>query len=242
MREAFAVVYGRYDSLAGRVLGPVVAPRTYLRALHLLVAFPLGVAYVVTLTLGLAVGGALVWTLVGPVVLVALLYLAGWAADMEAWLVRAVARVEAPRGSPGSPAGESWRSRLRARLSERSTWTGLAYLLLQGPLGLGGFVAVTVLGAVSLGLLTGPLVVWIGQAASGDDRTELWDGGPGFDTPGDAWWLVPLGVVAVVIAAHAICALSACHAAWARLMLTRASLPEQESRVPREPRAVEARR
>ena len=42
MKEAFGAVYGRYGSPLTKVFGPVAAPRTYLRAIHLLLMFPLG--------------------------------------------------------------------------------------------------------------------------------------------------------------------------------------------------------
>ncbi len=60
---------------ACRLSGPIVSPRTYLRAIHLLAMFPLGIIYFVSLVTAFAVGGALIWTIVGPVVLLATLYL-----------------------------------------------------------------------------------------------------------------------------------------------------------------------
>ncbi|MCH7745397.1 MAG: sensor domain-containing protein [Chloroflexi bacterium] len=84
------VKYMGNSSLFTKAFGPVIAPRTYLRALHLLLMFPIGIAYFVGLTVTLTIGGALIWTFVGPVVLIVALYFSRWAGDVEAWLVRHV--------------------------------------------------------------------------------------------------------------------------------------------------------
>ena len=42
MNEALSQVYGPYGSPVSKVFGPVINPRTYLRALHLVAMFPLG--------------------------------------------------------------------------------------------------------------------------------------------------------------------------------------------------------
>ena len=97
MNEAFSRVYGGYGSLLTKVFGPVIAPRTYLRAIHLLLMFPLGLAYFIGLVVGLTVGGVMIWTIVGPVVLIATLFLTRWAGDAEAWVVRKVAQIELRR-------------------------------------------------------------------------------------------------------------------------------------------------
>ena len=78
MGEAIGQVYGRYGSPLMMVFGPVIAPRTYLRALHLLLMFPMGIAYFVGLVVTLSVGGAMVRRIVAPVVLIAALYLSRW--------------------------------------------------------------------------------------------------------------------------------------------------------------------
>ncbi|MCH8850704.1 MAG: hypothetical protein IIC89_07755 [Chloroflexi bacterium] len=57
MTDAISRIYGQYGSPLGKVFGPVIAPRTYLRALHLLVMFPLGLTYFVALVVGLSLAG-----------------------------------------------------------------------------------------------------------------------------------------------------------------------------------------
>lgn len=212
MSDAFSAIYGRRRSVPGRLFGPIVDGRTYLRTLHLLVMFPLGVAYFVALVVGLTVGGALIWTFVGPVILLALLYLTRWAADIEAWLVRHVASIELRRPPTAIERGESFRSQVWTRLIDPTTWTGVLYLFVQFPLGLAAFVTVVVITSVSGGLIAAPIAL-----ALGTDDIEF--GFTTIDQARDALWLVPVGILGLFAEIHLVNVASALHASWARLML-----------------------
>ena len=50
----------------------------------MLLMFPLGIAYFVFLVVSLVVGGAMIWTVVEPVVLLASLFISRWLGDLEA--------------------------------------------------------------------------------------------------------------------------------------------------------------
>jgi hypothetical protein len=112
MRDAFAAVYSRDRPWPSRLFRPVIEPRTYLRALHLGAMFPLGIAYFVSLVVAFAVGGALIWTFVGPVILLATLYLTRWAGDIEAWLVRRIGQIELRRPPTAIDRGLSFRTQV----------------------------------------------------------------------------------------------------------------------------------
>ena len=133
MTDAFAKIYNRYPSAWSKAWRPAFAPRTYLRALHLLVMFPLGIAYFVALVTALSVGGAMIWTIVGPLVLIPTLFLTRWAGDGEAWAVRRVAQIELRRPPTAIERGQSARSQVWTRIIDPSTWTGLVYLFGSSP-------------------------------------------------------------------------------------------------------------
>ena len=211
MNEAFSRIYGRYGSPLTRVFGPVIAPRTYLRVLHLLVMFPLGLAYFVGLVVALSFGGALIWTIVGAVVLIPTLYLTRWAGDGEAWVVRHVAQIELRRPPTAIDLGQSFRSQLWTRLIDRNTWTGLVYLIAQFPIGLGAFVGLVVVSALAGSFISAPLLLAFSNA-----HVEL---APGVNTWPEGIALVPIGLIILVIEVHLVNTFSALHASWARLML-----------------------
>jgi DNA-binding CsgD family transcriptional regulator len=229
MIDAFANVYGRYQSPWSKVFGPAFTPRTYLRAFHLALMFPLGLGYFIALVVSLALGGAMIWTIVGPLILIPVLFLTRWACDAEAWRVRKVAQIELRRpptaiGFETSDEGRlSWRATLRTQLWTRiidpSTWTGVVYLFVQFPIGVAMFAGIVALYTGAGAFISAPIII----AAGGE--VDMW-------TPMHHIWqgltFVPFGIVLFFLAAHVVNIASALHALWARLMLgTRAKTVPQ---------------
>ena len=235
MNEAFGRVYGDYGSLLTKVFGPVIAPRTYLRAVRLLLMFPLGLAYFVGLTVALSVGGALIWTVVGPLVLIPTLFLTRWAGDAEAWAVRHLAQIELRRPPTWIEPGQSPFSQVWTRLIDPSTWTGLIYLVVQFPVGLAMFVGIVVMSAVAGAFTSAPLLLAVTDA----EFDLAW-----FASEDTTWVrglaLVPIGLVIFLVEVHLVNVASALHAVWARLMLgsrakTVPSIPEDADPSPSGP-------
>ncbi len=214
MKEAFASSYGRFGSPLGKVFGPVVAPRTYLRAVHLLAMFPLGLAYFVSLVVSLTVGVTLVWTIIGPVLLIAALFLTRWAGDAEAWLVRNLARIELRRPPSALETGQSARSQIWTRIIDPTTWTGLLYLFAQFPIGVGLFAGLVASSAIAGAFIVAPALVGFFDVYPGFGPQ-----GPKVDTVLEAFALVPIGLLIFLALVHAVNIVSAFHASWAKLML-----------------------
>jgi DNA-binding CsgD family transcriptional regulator len=210
MKDALSKAYGRFSSPWAIVLGPALTLRTYLRAFHLMVMFPLGIAYLTALVTALAIGGAMIWTIVGPLVLIPTLFLTRWAGDAEAWAVRRVAQIELRRPPTAIERGQSARSQVWTRIIDPSTWTGLVYLFGQFPIGIAAFVTMVTIYASAAAFLTMPVVI----AAGG--HVEMWRR---FDSVPEGLAFVPLGVLLFFLGAHIVNAASALHAVWARLML-----------------------
>ena len=236
MSEIFAPTYGRYRSALGRTFGPVVAIDTYARVIHLMAMFPLGTAYFVVLVVAGAVGGSLIWTFVGPVVLIVAMFLSRWAGDLEAYLVHHIARVDFRRPPTRLEPGLTWRQQLTTRLIDPSTWTGILYLFVQFPVGIATFVAITVLGAVAGALIAAPIVLAFDDAYT----AEFWTA---TDTPVEGLIYVVPGLVCFLVLIHFTLIASSLHAAWARVMLgSRArvvGLPSEElPPVPESPEPV----
>ncbi len=215
LRDSFSSAYGRFPSLPGKVLGPAASPRTYLRAIHLLAMFPLGIAYFVGLVVAFALGGAMIWTIIGPLVLIPTLFLSRWAGDAEAWAVRKVAQVEFRRPPTWIEPGQSPWSQVWIRLIDPTTWTGIVYLFAQFPVGVATFVIIVVTSVVTAVLIGGP----VAAMTVPDFEFELWENGPRVDTVGEAFMVVPAGIVMFLVTVHVVNIASALHAAWARVML-----------------------
>lgn len=176
--------------------------------------FPLGIAYFVGLVVALAVGGAMIWTIVGPVLLIATLFLSRWAGDAEAWVVRKVAQIELRRPPTAIEAGQSARSQVWMRLIDPTTWTGLVYLFAQFPIGIAVFVGVIVASVITGVFISAPALIALSSA-----HLHSGANGPQVDTVLEGLVLVPLGLLMFLATVHLVNIASAVHASWASLML-----------------------
>jgi DNA-binding CsgD family transcriptional regulator len=214
MIEALSQVYGSYATPLSKVFGPVIAPRTYVRALHLFSMFPLGVAYFVALVVMLSLGGSLIWTFIGPIVLIAALFLSRWAGDAEACTIRRVSQIEFQRPPTATDLSQSLRAQLWTRLIDRNSWTGLVYLFVQFPLGIASFTGLVTATALVGSLVGAPAVMALSDATYGFGGII-----PEVTTVQGSLILVPFGLMGFVVAIHLINVASAAHATWARFML-----------------------
>ncbi|MDQ6918535.1 MAG: sensor domain-containing protein [Candidatus Dormibacteraeota bacterium] len=134
-------------------------PRTYLRILYLLLAFPLGMFYFVFLLTLVATGaGTALFAGVGIGLL--LLAIAGWYgfARLERLLaVHLLGFPMTPMALPGSPSA-TYRERLRRHLTNPVTWKSFGYLLLECPFGVLTFSLIVILVALCATFLLYPLV------------------------------------------------------------------------------------
>ena len=213
----FAAAYPSSRGPIGKILRPVVDHRTYLRALHMLLMFPFGIGYFVFLVVALTVGGAMIWTVIGPVILLATLFISRWLGDLEAFTAGYVNGTRIRRPPSGLEGVSNFRAQVKVRLVDPTTWTGLVYLAAQGPIGVAAFIGLVVVGSVSGAFTVAPAIV-----SFTDQPIELLL--PGglhvtFDTPVEALRLTPFGVLGFVFAAHLVILFSSIHGWWTKLML-----------------------
>ena len=167
-------------STSKRFFGVIAEPQTYINIFYLLLAFPLGIAYFVFLVTGISVGASLIIIWVGVPIL-ALVLAGSWAmCEFERMLAVSLLKEDIPRAIRGRLAVTddqnlgsmerlmigTWR-RLKSHLTNRLTWTGMLYLFLKFPLGIGSFVMVVVSFAVTGALLGAPFYYWV------DDGIDL---------------------------------------------------------------------
>jgi signal transduction histidine kinase len=166
--------------------------RTYARILYLLLALPLGVVEFSFLVTVISFGFGTAITLIGIPVLVGAVYAWRWLAELERGLIGRLTGVQIPSPYRRDPVGERWWRRFAARLADPATWKDLAFLLLQFPLGILSFsVTVAVLG-FGLRLLFAP--VYYEPFADGD-----WIAWLGVDTLAEAFALVPVGALILLV-------------------------------------------
>jgi len=219
----FAAAYPSDRGPISKIFQPVIDYRTYLRAGHMALMFPLGIAYFVFFAVTLSVGGSMIWTLVGPIVLIATLFVSRWLGDLEAYTAGYV-NESVIRRPPFRLEGVSgFREQVKVRLVDPTTWTGLIYLIVQFPVGIAAFVGLVVAYVFVGAAIFSPIAVML---AGGD---AFWDFGVKVELFGD-WVIglnelpgslvpVPFGLLGLVLASHLVLAFSSLHGWWARLML-----------------------
>lgn len=219
----FAAAYPSGRGPLGKIFMPVIEARTYLRGAHMLLMFPLGIAYFVFFVTTLAVGGSMIWTLVGPIVLVATLFISRWLGDLEAYTAGYV-NGSAIRRPPFRLEGVTgFRSQVKVRLVDPTTWTGLIYLIVQFPVGIAAFVGMVVVYAAVGAMAVSPLGVLL------TGGSQFWEFGIQIDLIG-TWVIdlneypgsllpIPFGILGFVLASHLVLAFSSIHGWWAKFML-----------------------
>jgi|CXWL01.1.fsa_nt_gi hypothetical protein len=134
--------------------------RTWREVAYLALAFPLGLAYFILLTVGwsLGLGTLIVW--IGFAVLTVTLLLARGAVELERQQASLLLGTTLPPARPPSERRETAWQWLVATVSSPVTWKGMLFLGLKFPLGLVSFVALVTLLALSGGLIAAPVATY----------------------------------------------------------------------------------
>jgi len=174
--------------------GVIANPQSYLNIVYLLLAFPLGTFYFVFLITGLSLGLGLSITVIGIPLLALVLVVSRGLCRFERGLVAALLNESFPPIARLPQATGLW-ARLKALLSNRSTWTGTLYLLLAFPMGTASFTIVVSLISVALTLIGAPII-----HAFADIDLLIWY----VDTLPEAFALTLIGIIWLFLSMHVI--------------------------------------
>jgi hypothetical protein len=112
-------------------------------------------------------------------------------------------------------------TRIGAMFTDPRTWSTLLYMLAMLPLGVLYFVLAVSLLATSLGLVSAPLLVWIGYVNDGWFIDHWW-----LENALNLWWQLPLvfacGVVLLFATLHLLRGIGRVHGAIAKQLLVQA--------------------
>ena len=133
-------------------------PQSYRNLLYLVLALPLGVAYVTVLAVGLSAGAGLAVILVGLVVLLATLFALRVMAMVERMLARNLLRVTIHPPIEGG-IDLTWRRRVQLWLRDPVTWKSLVFLLAKLPMGIVASALIVTLGFTALLITLAPVLV-----------------------------------------------------------------------------------
>ena len=148
-------------SLASRFVSVVYDPRAWGALLYLVISMLTGVIYFTWVITGLYLSVGLLILIIGlPIAWLFFLSFRGIAL-VEGRIVEGLLGVRMPRRPIFSDQRLKWGEQLKALVRDRRTWTGIAYMLLQLPLGIIYFT-VAVLGfALSLDCVSVPIAQYV---------------------------------------------------------------------------------
>jgi hypothetical protein len=184
-----------------RFLRVPLEARSYTNLLFLALAFPLGLAYFVFLSVGLTLGVGLTLIWIGLPIL-ALVFAASWGLTaLERQLAIHLLGAEVPPMGPARPQAPAARRGLLHSvfdfLGNPVTWKGMGYLVLKLPLGIVTFVVTIFLLAVSASFLIAPFVYPAGLLE--------WDGFVwNLDSPAAAVLCGAVGLLLAFLSLHAL--------------------------------------
>jgi hypothetical protein len=144
------------QSTIDRIFGAVLDPQTWRNLLYLVLSFPLGLVYFVTVIVLLSVGAGMIVLIVGIPILIltfALIrvYVAGERVLLRSLLDAVVPAPVPVRRPPGLV------DRMMSYLGDAHLWKGLVYLLIHFVFGVASFAMVMALIPASVALLAAPL-------------------------------------------------------------------------------------
>ncbi len=211
--------------------------RTYANTLYLLLSFPLGILYFITLILGFALGAALAITLIGIPILLGTVHLVAWYAALERGMAQRFVFLEMPpQPSPSDPTSSPITKRpsslqwARDYVAQLLFWKSLAYLLLKLLVGSVAFTLTVALLSVSGFLLLAPALNVLPNGFGRFANDFALNSGHLF-SPVQSVALFVIGVGVAMLSARAINAMALAAGQMARFMLTDTSQDTQFQRL-----------
>jgi signal transduction histidine kinase len=192
-----------------RVLGVPFESATWRHVAYELLALPLGIAYFVTLAVGVSLGAGLAVLVIGLGVLAVTVLAWRIMAAIERGLARRLLDVTIPAPAHMAPGLSPWQ-RVKSLLRDPVTWKSLVFVVLKLPLGVLSFSVLAALGFVGCVLAFSPGIVAL---------TPVTFFGWIMETPAEAIPIVPAGIALLLAGLHLANGMAWLSALFARVML-----------------------
>ena len=144
-------------SAISRFFSVISEPRAWGALLYMFFSIIAGLIYFTWAITGLSLSLSLMILIIGIPFLILFLVSIRTIALVEGRIIEALLGVRMPRRSVFTPTRVGWWEQLKSLFLERRTWGGIAYMLVQLPLGILYFTIFSVLLALSLGFILVPV-------------------------------------------------------------------------------------
>jgi hypothetical protein len=203
-------------SFAARFFGVMADPRAYAALLYMLFSLVTGIVYFTWALTGLSLSAGLIVLIVGlPFIGLFLLSIRGITL-VEGRLVEALLGVRMPRRPLFARKGLGWWGGFKALITDRITWTAIAYMIIQLPLGIIYFTLFLTLAVSSLWCIGRPVVELV------FDFPIMVINDIALYTPGWTMLLaVVVGIMLLIATMHLVKLVGRMHGALAKALLVR---------------------
>lgn len=218
IRPAFArTKVSSNKSVISRFFGIFADAGAWGSLIYMIFALVTGIIYFTWAVTGISVGMSMFILIIGVPIIILFLYSVRGIGFVEGRLVEALLGERMPRRSKFTNKNIKLWDRIKELLTDRTTWTGILYMILQLPLGIIYFTLMVAFIATSVALIFAPIVFIIWHipiiSHTGDFEYFLPD------------WLLPLitltGFLMLTITMHLAKFVGKIHGKYAKVLLVR---------------------
>ncbi|MGD1047469.1 MAG: sensor domain-containing protein [Candidatus Krumholzibacteriaceae bacterium] len=195
------------------VLGDI---HTYAALLYMILSLATGIFYFTWAVTGLSLSAGLMILIIGIPFMTAFLLSARGIALIEGRIIEGVLGERMPRRPVFFRRDLGWWGGVKALFADRTTWSSIAYMILQLPLGIIYFTVTATLMGVSLGLIATPVLAYV------LDQPVIQTGSGSYYLPG---WALPVAVVTgfllLVVTLHVARGIGRLHGRYAKKLLVK---------------------
>ncbi len=130
--------------------------------IYMIFALVTGIIYFTWAVTGISIGMSMIFLIVGIPIIILFLYSVRGIGFVEGRLVEALLGERMPRRSKFTNKNIKLWDRIKELLTDRTTWTGILYMILQLPIGILYFTIMIVILSLSISIIFAPLVqvIW----------------------------------------------------------------------------------
>ncbi|NHZ84785.1 MAG: hypothetical protein GWP19_02775 [Planctomycetia bacterium] len=130
--------------------------------IYMVFALVTGIIYFTWAVTGISIGMSMIFLIIGIPIIILFLYSVRGIAFVEGRIVEALLGERMPRRSKFTNKNIKLWDRIKELLTDRTTWTGILYMILQLPIGIIYFTSMVVLISVSIATIFSPIVhiIW----------------------------------------------------------------------------------
>jgi len=230
--EEVAAAYKEMESMTPVALAPLGAQtakshphrffgvfgdiHAYGALLYMFLSLITGCAYFIWVTMGLSLSAGLIILIIGLPFMAAFLVSTRGIALLEGRIIEGVLGVRMPRRLAFFRKDLGWWGGLKALFGDRTTWTGILYMVLQAPLGMIYFTVTVALITVSLSLMAMPALTYLFDLPIHQTEHHA------YYAPG---WSMPLfvagGILLLAATLHMARGIGSLHGRYAKKMLVK---------------------